>query len=438
MLPDEPKLRDGRLVRAIVAEGDRCPRVTSGGRQLDMERRHPRVHATFPILLCEIKLDGGSVAYLGSLRLPARVDDPTHVVGIGDTGCRVVHWQIQPCLREPDWPFAAIASHAAEIIKKYKPQPIIVHVGDYHYRENPCADLNPACGGSPYGDNWATWEQEFFEPAAPLLETAPWIMLRGNHENCDRAGAGWLFFFALPGQQKTENACESDLDSYDLNIGKTADGRARKLVVFDTAYDGNTHDAEKRCGTYAKWLDKLDPDAEIWLALHQPLWLRNSDGSKDSERASVACKNGVSKSALPVMRARFDSAKPTRLARLVLSGDIHLFEFFQPDDAFMPVQLVVGNGGTKLDKLQPLAAAATSSIPTLNSDLNPSVNSFGVSGAALSIAQHGFTILSREDATWTVRLFNVRGDVIASCRFAEKAMPHPAAARPDCLLTPPP
>ena len=435
LLPDEIPIANARLVRAIVTEGDRCPRITRNREPLDMEPRLPTVRAAFPILLCEIKLDGSSTAYLGSILLPTRSDNPTHVIGIGDTGCRMVHWQIQSCLSGVEWPFAAVASSAAKTIDQYKSQTIIVHVGDYHYRENPCADVSPECGGSPFGDNWATWEEEFFKPAAPLLLAAPWVMVRGNHENCNRAGAGWLFFFALPGQRKTQNACESDLTSYSLNIGQTADGRARRLVVLDTAYDDNTYDIEKRCRTYAEWLDELRPSgAEIWLTLHQPLWMRNSDGSANTDKASEACKNGTTKSALNVMRARFDSAAPTRLARLVLSGDVHLFQFFQPSDEFMPVQAVVGNGGTKLDDLKSLAAGV--GARTRQSDLSSEVDSFGVKGAALSIARHGFTTFSLVGSTWTMSPFDASGKIMASCRFSEAPTSSPSAARPDCSTRP--
>jgi len=31
-------------------------------------------------------------------------------------------------------------------------------------------------------------------PAAPLLAAAPWLLVRGNHESCDRAGQGWWRF----------------------------------------------------------------------------------------------------------------------------------------------------------------------------------------------------------------------------------------------------
>ena len=53
-------------------------------------------------------------------------------------------------------------------------------------------DTQPGCAGSPYGDNWAVWQKDFFDPAAPLLAAAPWVLVRGNHELCSRGGHGWF------------------------------------------------------------------------------------------------------------------------------------------------------------------------------------------------------------------------------------------------------
>jgi hypothetical protein len=44
-----------------------------------------------------------------------------------------------------------------------EPRGLGVHVGDYVYREVPCpTDAESLCGGSPYGDNYATWDADFF------------------------------------------------------------------------------------------------------------------------------------------------------------------------------------------------------------------------------------------------------------------------------------
>ena len=47
--------------------------------------------------------------------------------------------------------------------------------------------------GSPIPDNWANWRDDFFIPSSRLLVAAPWILNRGNHELCSRAGPGWFY-----------------------------------------------------------------------------------------------------------------------------------------------------------------------------------------------------------------------------------------------------
>jgi len=102
-----------------------------------------------------------------------------------------------PCDDPAAWPFARVAMTAAG----FAPD-LVIHVGDYHYRETPCAD-RAGCANSPHGDTWRAWQADFFDPAEGLLASAPWIMLRGNHEDCLRAGAGWQLLrllFTMPSQ----------------------------------------------------------------------------------------------------------------------------------------------------------------------------------------------------------------------------------------------
>jgi hypothetical protein len=422
MLPDKEvlitsesvtRVSGGRLVRAIVTEGNKCPNMLVNGKAHTMNRRDARVTRSFPILLCEFALDDTSEAKIGLQALPERASNPNDVVVIGDTGCRMVHWQTQPCRTASGWPFESIAARAAVTIASQQRPSIIVHVGDFHYRENPCLDADPNCGGSPFGDNWATWEQEFFKPAASLLLSAPWVIVRGNHEDCARAGAGWLFFFALPDQQKTAKACEDDIEAYQLSIGRTASGRPRILTVLDTSHDSQIYDIKDRCSKYRKWVEKLGQiDAEYWLALHQPLWLRG-DESKDNSKEDAAASNAEcidmqTKSGLFTIRARFlDAKERRRLARLVLSGDTHVFRYFQPTDKFkfMPIQIVAGNSGTMLDKFMSGTGDATS---------------YGIDGSAVTVATHGFTTLHVDEAVWTVKSLDSAGKTVASCRFSEK------------------
>lgn len=58
--------------------------------------------------------------------------------------------------------------------------------------------------------------------------------------------------------------------------------------MADTSDEGNTHQVEANCERYRKQLDKLkaeEPDRstqEVWLAMHQPLWGRNTSGEQEA------------------------------------------------------------------------------------------------------------------------------------------------------------
>jgi Calcineurin-like phosphoesterase len=448
MMPDKnPGVAGGRLLRAIVSEGERCPTVSEDDRVITMHRRPAPARAAFPVLLCETELRGDSLARLGNRTLPVRQIEPNDIVVIGDTGCRLVYYsKDQSCLDNDEWPFRKIAASATE---KVSGRSFVLHVGDFHYREHPCADSSSRCGGSPYGDNWETWEAEFFEPADLLLRAAPWIIVRGNHENCDRAGAGWLFFFALPGQRRTDDACEDSLAGRTVSIGRTDDGRPRSLLVLDTSDEKNTYKVKVLCDDYLKALEPLDQTgSEFWVAMHQPLWKRNMNGRMDgAESKKQPCEE--SKSAITAIRERFETRQNERLAKLVLAGDTHAFQFFWPKTASTPIQIIAGNGGTALDTLCEVAELKVTDenckdrseqgddkkyrqVKEEKRLADQTVRSFGIEGSGLTFVQQGFTVLHRDRSTWTATQFDSAGGKIVDCRFSEGLSTAASDSMPGC------
>jgi hypothetical protein len=71
-----------------------------------------------------------------------------------------------------------------------------------------------------WGDNWWGWYADFFYPAMKLLETAPLIPTRGNHEKCGRGGYGYFLF--LSPNERDEDAdvllCETQSKIYDIKF----------------------------------------------------------------------------------------------------------------------------------------------------------------------------------------------------------------------------
>jgi Calcineurin-like phosphoesterase len=314
---------NGPVARTIVT-GD-CPSIT-----IDQHTHRMRTHAEpgegYPVRTCEhaIPPEAKSVS-IGKTELPVhKLGRTTRVAILGDTGCRrKVGSPAQNCGDPKAWPFARVA----ESIRAWNPD-LIIHVGDYYYREATC-DSAGKCVKAPY--DWNRWNRDFFTPARELLPNAPWILVRGNHESCDRAAEGY-FRFIDPRNYIWENTktCKSNTDftpPYSVSVADT------EFIVYDSsaAKDGTAD--PKQVATYAAQfglLGKAKRDA--WLMLHHPIWIVSAYGP-----------------GTPTMWTAWDETKPAPPVALAVTGHVHLLELVSFTGATPPLA-AIGNGGTALDK----------------------------------------------------------------------------------------
>lgn len=343
---------DGAIARAILSGTDECPAINLGGAAQPMQlRAAPETGANpaFPVLVCEAPIPMDTVsAEISGRSLPLAKAAIATVAVFGDTGCRLKDaeaqhldkrnhdhphdGQFQDCDQPAQWPFPQLSKTVAA----QRPD-LVIHVGDYLYRESPCPAGDAGCKGSPYGDNWRTWKADFFAPAAPLLAAAPWIAVRGNHEICARAGPGYFRFLypvlassRPPPATPAPPACTDLTPPYTVNVG------ARSLLVMDSsnAYDSC---AEDRCDSppYAAQFAAMAPNPGTWFLSHRPIWGvgRNFTMNRTLQVALATAANG---------------RLPSGIA-LALSGHMHIFEALSFADA-RPPQLIVGTGGTALDR----------------------------------------------------------------------------------------
>ncbi len=254
-------------VRAITE--DACPAVTFDGAAVPMNvRSEPGQSfgnispAQFPVRGCELPVPPGAIsAILDGKPLPLPRPNPQRIVMFGDTGCRLKTGDAwQACNDANAWPFGKIAALAAAA----RPD-LVIHVGDYEYREEPCPAGNAGCAGSPSGYGWAPWNADFFSPAAPLFAAAPWVMVRGNHEDCSRAGEGW-FRFLDPAPMET--ACRDLTGDYVVRLGDLG------IVVVDSAKVKDTAGADSDQVPILR-RQLIDVLAKIpnnaWLVTHKPV-----------------------------------------------------------------------------------------------------------------------------------------------------------------------
>ena len=242
----------GAIARVVTAAG--CPVMVVDGRSVPMAVRFAAATvarratasapenskaSAFPVTVCDAALPATARrASVGGMALPLPKRIVHRIVVIGDTGCRIkaADHAAQACNDANAFPFARIAARAAA-----EHPDLIVHVGDYLYRENPCPDATHGCDASPWGYGWDAWAADFFVPAAPLLAAAPIAPVRGNHESCARAGQGWWRFLdghaAADGHTCDIAANDRDGDwspPYAVSLG-----RGGQIVLLDLAIAPN-------------------------------------------------------------------------------------------------------------------------------------------------------------------------------------------------------
>jgi predicted phosphodiesterase len=325
----------GTLARVVVNSQSDCPSITVDGKSMPMQVRLPIPQGLKPA--CELAIPAtakaATVAVEGrALALPHA--DPARVVVIGDTGCRIKGGKVQDCNDPAKWPFKRVAGSAAES----KPD-LVIHVGDYLYREEPCpANAQADCGGTPSGDTWEAWDADFFEPATQLLAAAPWAFSRGNHESCDRSWRGW-FYYLDP--RPFTGTCEAYSAPYLIKLGTL------ELVMLDSASAAEktaTKDFDpKGVEHYAAELAAIHA-THAWLVLHHPLWGLKAPAAGDASGLPAETPNDVT--------AAWEKSRNKGID-MIVSGHTHLFELLSFDHD-RPTQLVAGDGGT--DMAMPLPA----------------------------------------------------------------------------------
>jgi hypothetical protein len=428
---------EGRAVARLITAAAACPQIEFDGvgTTMDVRARPATIPlrptrsepveskpSAFPVLVCEKAIPASvrrAVVSGRSLALPK--PSPQRLVVVGDTGCRLksADRAFQACNDPAQWPFAAVAGAAADV----RPD-LVIHVGDYHYRENACPDGNTGCAGSPWGYGWDAWEADLFAPAARLLAAAPWILVRGNHESCSRAGQGWWRFLdprpPVPGQDCNAAADDARGDysePYAVPLGSAADADTQ-FIVFDSSRVG-VAPLPPSDAMHVRYRGQLErafalaarrPNA-FFMNHHPVLAFAPNPARPDAPFPG----NGALQSVLGALQ-------PTVLfppeVKALLAGHVHLFEvvsFSTPQ----PAQFVSGNGGDWIDTPLPSPLpAGTTPMPG------------AVIANLVATNRFGFMTIERDGASWRMVAHDARGVPMISCTlFERRADCDPAAAQ---------
>jgi len=382
----------------------------------------------FPVTTCEFAIpEGTRVAKVGGedeedegghdwswnrrsreQLLPLPKPNPQRIVILGDTGCRLkIGDPWQACSDIEDWPLETIAKTAA----RFKPD-LVLHVGDYHYRENQCPPDIGGCQGSPWGYGWDAWEADLFRPAAKLLAAAPWIMVRGNHEECARAGQGWYRFLDTR-PYESERTCNDPAndaianynDPYAAPIGNDA-----QIVVFDSS-KVTTSKLLPTDPAFANYQDELHKVADLVAAKPDALsiWTNHHPLLAFSPLTGTTVTGG-NPALLSVMYATYGTAYYPPGISLALHGHTHFLEAVNYSTNH-PATFVIGNGGDNLSINLPDPFPADAHP---DGDFTSAVDVEEIAGTST----FGFVVADRGDGgRWTFRAYTRHGKLLTTCEF---------------------
>jgi hypothetical protein len=380
--------------------------------------------SAFPLLVCERPLPSGAArASVAGHVLPLPKATPQRIVVIGDTGCRLKRSDaaFQACNDPNAWPFAEVAAAAAAA----RPD-LVIHVGDFHYRENACPPDNAGCTGSPWGYGWDAWDADFFTPARRLLAAAPWIVVRGNHESCDRGGQGWWRLLdprPLAAGRDCNDAANDAIGDFSepYVVPIAAD---TQFLVFDSSKVGvdPLSATEPMYRTYTAQLREAfaladrRPGVHNLFMNHHPI-LAFAPNPR-MVPTGVYSGNGSLQSVLRPING--DLLFP-RSVDAVLAGHVHLFEMVSYATAH-PTQIVSGNGGAWADVPLP-SVLPPGATPAPGATIE----------SIVSTNRSGYLMLERDAAAsgaWRLEARDRQGRLFTTCtlrdgktRCAREALP---------------
>lgn len=410
-------------VRALTADAN-CPSLAwPGGSAAMAERGAPadeppppgnkepeRKPTRFALHACEATWPAGVASLqVGGITLQAPAAELRRIVVIGDTGCRLKasDHAYQGCNDARDWPFPRVLARALALHPD-----LVIHVGDYHYRESPCPAGMAVCANSPWGYGDDTWQADFFKPAQALLAAAPWVFVRGNHEACSRAGQGWLRY--LDAETGPARACAPEgpegPEKQGFNDGDFTAPFAvplsprSQLIVFDSSEVGS-RTPPRGSPAWARWRQQLDRVTELAQDRAQSLFL-----SHHPSLAFSPTLLGTPSPARSGLTPLLQDASPGRLfppgVQATIHGHIHMHQAlgFATNQ---PATLVIGNSGSA-------AGGRVNAAAGLKYELLP--------GARLETLQthtdFGFTLLSATPEGWELQAFDALGQPLANCMLA--------------------
>ena len=329
---------DQLSIRAVISEKEQCPMVKVDGKELGMDVRALPLEDLFNDKVCELLVSqSADEVSIDDMQVPVISKKIRKIAVIGDTGCIVSFWNgklnEQHCTSSEKWPLKEILYH----ISKHDPD-LVIHVGDYLYRMDKCVNVENC--GTVSGDNSDTWKADWLEASVLLSGKSPFLFVRGNHENCNRAYMGWFRYLASHENLTDRDKCKEFTDSWMFNATKL-DSKNIDFYVFDSSFGNEKNVSDLEIENLNKQflpILKNKSSSTIWFLTHRPLW-----------SYSVSLKGDIYYGNIPQVKA-FGDLFPDNVSA-ILSGHVHLSQLLDLrslQQKHIPMQVIVGNSGALL------------------------------------------------------------------------------------------
>ncbi|WP_413586446.1 metallophosphoesterase [Bdellovibrio sp. HCB274] len=380
-------LADGNtsFVRTIAPKNGQCPqaRIVKGTEETELILNQNKFDST---VVCEATLPEGTTSVVVGERRIQIPASPKRIVVFGDTGCRLKGDYYQDCNNPNEWPFLRIVKAIQQ-----EQADLIVHVGDYHYRES-CKDpVKCAPFKDTLGYGYRPWEADFLYPAATLLQTTPFLFVRGNHEDCQRAHEGFSKLLTPLG----ENSCPKFQDTRYTKFGSLLVVNFDNATMPDTGLDPKGSEMTMWREHYRKMIEQIKtrPETEVWVVLHRPIWGLSPNWNGPAAVLPVNLNMQLLAKEMPFPKK----------VKFVFAGHIHNT---QVSTGKRPVHVVVGEGGTALDHYD---AATRKLIPA---------------GFTVLPSTHGYMVLEQDAKNqWVGTVKDAEGKANYKCSLEQPQAP---------------
>ena len=348
--------------RAVVKAKD-CPVINVDGRLEQMSKRQDATELA--AVVCEFNANKNTLsAHIGNVQFPKLNSNINSVAVYGDTGCRIKGLIVQNCHDKDAWPFEKINDKITELAPD-----LVIHVGDYSYRDIKCPAGNEKCEGLAGGKNWSAWEQDVWMPMKKTMAATPFIFIRGNHENCGGFGEFWYASFAAEAVTP-EASCKS------VTATQIFEHDGIQFINVDSADESNLRAELKKLSSYEK------TSSFTWLLTHRPFL---SDGPDTDYKKGPQLLG--------------DLSQPGAV-QLVMAGHTHLGSFIKFNDG-NPPELILGNGGVHIDFFQRSPKKTERSTPYTYKD-------------------YGFALLKKLNETdWQLLMLNDDAKTKINCSLSQ-------------------